>query len=572
MGKYFKHLPIFLGMLYLASPVLGQDLTNIKDQKPVKLSGSIGAGSSFYTSNEAYKTRDPFTWNLYANLTANIYGVSLPFSFVVSQYSESYSTPFSQFGLSPTYKWATLLLGYRSMSLSPMIFDGQSFLGGGLELRPGIFRFSGFYGRLNKAITEDTTFDHRIEPQFNRIGYGFKIGLEKNGNELGLSFFHAKDKEGSIPSIKDSLNNLRPQENTAFGSSWSLVFFKKLTFSGDVAASLLNRDMAYGKLDSIGHYAVPGFVRTFSPINNSTVFSYTGRAQLALMLKGINLSGGYQRIQPDYISLGTPYTVNDVETYSGNANTSFFKGRLNFNGSFSAQHNNLSKALATELQTMAGNISINANFNSHLNVNLNVNGANVYQKDGLLKIDETIRMNQLMLSYSLSPSYIISYGTKQHNLSANASFTNLNDRNPETKEFSAGDNVNGSLNYDLQFNEKFFGINSGITYSIYSQQAYKYHSTGINVGANAQFLKEHQLSVQGSVGYFLNKSSTGDAGNNLSFSLNGNVGAGKHSFGLFASYIVTPPVNLNPLDKINRIPIAVNSRNLSAGINYGYSF
>ncbi|MCO5287596.1 MAG: hypothetical protein M9898_14385 [Chitinophagaceae bacterium] len=566
---------IFSIITVLALNIFGlhaQDLTNLKEQKPFHLSGSIGAGTDYYSSNEPDMTRDPFSWNLNGNLTASIYGFSIPLSFVVNQYSTSYTTPFTQFGMSPTYKWLTVHLGYRSMSLNPFVFDGQSFLGGGIELRPGKFRFSGFYGRINKAITEDTTFDHRIEPQYSRIGYGFKIGAGNDGNEFSLSFFHGKDDKGSIPPIKDSLNTLKPQENTAVGGAWSYRLFKVLTFSGDVAFSLLNRDMNFESLDSIGHYEVPKFVRTFSPINYSTVFSYSGRTQLGLTLKGFNISGGYQRIQPDYMSLGTIYMVNDIETYSGNFGTNLFRGHLNLNGSFNAQHNNLSKALISELQTMAGNFSINANLNQHWNLNLNVNGANVYQKDGTMAIDEDVRMNQLMMNYAFSPSFNTYAANKQHTVTASINYTDLVDRNPSTKDMTAGNNINVNGTYDLQFIEKYFGINTGINYSVYSQKDYEYQSTGINVGANIQLLKQHQLSVQGNVGYFLNKSTGDTPGNNTTFSLSSSLTAGKSSFSLYGSYILTPPVNLDPLDKISLVPTAVRTKNFSAGIQYTCQF
>ncbi|QEC73737.1 hypothetical protein FSB73_20770 [Arachidicoccus ginsenosidivorans] len=118
---------IFALALQASTVLFAQDLSNLSSQKPVTLSGGIGAGTQFYTSNEPYKSRDPFIWNLNGNVTANIYSVSLPFSFVINQYSKSYSTPFSQFGLSPTYKWATLHLGYRSMELSPLILVDKAF-------------------------------------------------------------------------------------------------------------------------------------------------------------------------------------------------------------------------------------------------------------------------------------------------------------------------------------------------------------------------------------------------------------------------------------------------------------
>ena len=79
----------------------------------------------------------------------SIYGLSLPFSFNVSQYSESYEDPFTQFGISPSYKWAKLHLGYRSIQFSPFVFDGQNFLGAGVELNPGSILLS-FFLRKNQ--------------------------------------------------------------------------------------------------------------------------------------------------------------------------------------------------------------------------------------------------------------------------------------------------------------------------------------------------------------------------------------------------------------------------------------
>ena len=178
-----------------ASAAFGQELDKLKGRKPFRLSGSIGAGTNFYASDEAYKSRDPFNWNLYGNLNASLYGVELPFSFVVNQYSSSYSVPFRQFGISPTYKWATVHLGYRHLSMSPLVFDGQSFLGAGIELRPGKLQISGFYGRLNKAISEDTTYDHRVEPRYSRMGYGARIGIGSSA----CSYFMRKTPK--IPSL-----------------------------------------------------------------------------------------------------------------------------------------------------------------------------------------------------------------------------------------------------------------------------------------------------------------------------------------------------------------------------------
>ena len=210
-----------------------QNLGNLKDQKPFTLHGTLGAGAEFYQSNEAYPTRPPFAWNIYGTLNPSVYGVSLPLSFVVTQYGKSYANPFTQIGISPTYKWIKLHLGYRTIMFSPLVFAGQSFLGGGVELSPRGFYFGAFYGLLNKAVQEDTSFAHPIEPQYARIGYGIKIGVGSPKNNFSLSFFHAKDDSGSIRRLQDSLTTMLPQENTVVGSSWHFTFFHRLTWRLD---------------------------------------------------------------------------------------------------------------------------------------------------------------------------------------------------------------------------------------------------------------------------------------------------------------------------------------------------
>src|SRR5689334_23985197 len=100
--KYGLWVFIFTALHFYSS---AQDLSNLKSQKPFTWSGSIGASASFYTSTEPVYTQPPYAWNLYGNFTGNVYGVSLPVSFLVNQYGKSYTNPFTQFGVSPAYKW-----------------------------------------------------------------------------------------------------------------------------------------------------------------------------------------------------------------------------------------------------------------------------------------------------------------------------------------------------------------------------------------------------------------------------------------------------------------------------------
>ena len=97
-------------------------------------------------------------------------------------------------------------------------------------------------------------------------------------------------------------------------------------------------------------------------------------------------------------------------------------------------------------------------------------------------------------------------------------------------------------------------------------------SIGTTIGASTQLLKTHTLSLGGNFGYFFNKSNGVKAGNNFMFSINSGYSVKKHTFGLYASYLISPPVLLNPMDKIDIVPHYVNTTNFSAGVNYSFSF
>jgi hypothetical protein len=568
-------LPAALLLAALLLPVTAlraQDVSNLKGKEAVSFHGSIGAGMDFYHSNETYPTRDPFAWNVYGSFAPTIYGFSLPFSFLITQYSKSYTQPFTQFGISPSYKWIKLHLGYRSIAFSPLVFDGQSFLGGGVELSPKGFYFGAFYGRLNKAVDEDTSFNQTLAPQYARTGYGIKIGVGSLKNNVSIMVFHAKDDSGSITRVYDSLTTILPQENSVAGASWRFTFFRHLVFTGDIAGSLLNRDQSYQQIDSIGYYKIPMLVQKLMPINYSSVFSYSGQAQLSLLLKNTNLSAGYRRIQPDFVSLGVPYMLNDLEMINGNIGTSLNHGRISVNAAYNSQHNNLSHMLSSTLVTRTGNLALNTFVDQHLNVNLNVTGVQVYQRNGLLVLSDSVRMNQLMFTATLSPSLNFSDEHRQHTIGASFSYTDLDDHNPVTSAQTGGNNFSTSLNYALFFSQVYWGLNFTVLYSQYGQLENKYESAGLNVGANAQFLKAHNLVMQGSVGYFLNHDTGSPTGNNTTFSFNTNYGMQNHSLGIYLNYILTPPVNLNPLNAINHVPYAVNTKNLAGGVMYAYHF
>jgi hypothetical protein len=563
--KYF----LACWLLLTSGMAVAQDLTTLKKQKPFKINGSIGASANFYTSNEPIATRPPFGWNIYGNFTPAVYGISLPVSFVINQYGKSYQQPFTMFGLSPTYKWAKLHLGYHTMQMSPLVFDGQSFRGAGLELNPKLFRFGAFYGKLNRKINEDTTGGRFAQPQFSRIGYGLKIGVGNNTNYFDLIYFHAKDDSTSAKVINKS--SIRSQENTTLGSSFKLTVLKKITWNADIAISGLTQDLAdaEAKTDSVG-----SLEKLFSKLmtyRSSTVADYAGQSTVSIALKGYSTTFGYRRVQPDFKSLGTPYMLNDVELLNWMNNFNLSQGKLNITTTLSNQHNNLKKNLASELQTFVSNLNVSAMLSKAFNLNLNYSGYNLQQKSGTITLKDSVRLNQQIHQLGITPSYTISDTVKSHTVSASVNYMLLDDKNPVTTKFTNSNNLSASLSYTMGFIKKGTNVTVSGLFSQYKQDTNTYKTYGINLGSSAQLLKEKNLSLQGTAGYLINRSSLGNAQSNLTFSANIGCRQKHHSLAAYANYVYTP---FNPINDIinKKITQAVASKNLGGGISYNYSF
>jgi hypothetical protein len=544
-------------------------------RKKFSIRGQIGASSNFYSSNETVYTRPSFAWNVNGSFVAKINQVDLPFSFVVNQYTKSNSAAHIQFGMSPTYKWAKLYLGYRYLNLSPLTFGGQTFKGLGLELNPGQFRFAAFYGRLNKAFNEDTSAGRSRAPQYSRRGYGFKIGIGNSSRFLDVIYFHAKDDSGSATNIKRSIG---AQENAVFGSSFKLTLLKKITWTGDIAIGGLIQDLSSNRsnLDS-SNKGLRRFMNNFLPDNVGTLAAYAGQSSLSYYSTKFNSNLSFRRVQPNFKSLGTPYLLNDIELITLGSNFSIVKRKLNISTSLSHQHNNLDNSLPVELQTQVGNININALLTQRFSLNLNFSGYNLRQKNGnsevpdSLRLSDTVLLKQRVSQFNINPSYYIPKENKIHFIAGNISLQRLKDKNPTTAARTNSNNLSASAMYTLSLIKQAVSFSLNYLYSRYKQESNSYNSNGVSLGTSAQLLKNKNLNISGNFGYYSNKFS--NTGTQKNYSYSGNVGYNlkRHSFSLFANYVHSQANNLIRDAVEKTFPHAVATKNLAGGISYNYS-
>ncbi|MEP6612055.1 MAG: hypothetical protein ABJA76_09230, partial [Mucilaginibacter sp.] len=196
-----------------------QDIGNIGTQKPVTIQGTFGMGLGTYSSSGIDPREHSFNYLFSGTPIVTIYGVSFPFSIVVSDQQRGFRQPFNQYGISPTYKWVTVHAGWQSIQWSPFTLAGYNFLGGGVEVNPGKLRFGFIYGRFNKAIEQDAQQPLSFQtPAYKRTGYSVKLGYGTERNHLDITMLNAKDDANSLKSTPIS-TELAPAENLVLGIS-----------------------------------------------------------------------------------------------------------------------------------------------------------------------------------------------------------------------------------------------------------------------------------------------------------------------------------------------------------------
>lgn len=566
--KKIKTLLVVVLLSFTQSSI-AQDISTIQKNKPFVISGGIGASAQYYSSNEAVNSRPPWAWNMNGNFRASVYGIALPFSFTVSQFGNSFSQPFSQFGLSPHYKWAKLHIGYRSLPMSQLVFDGQSFRGIGVELTPKNFRFAAFYGRLNRKVNEDTTSGRFAQPQFSRNAYGIKVGIGNKKQYVDLIYFHAKDDSNSVNII--SKGRYRSQENTVIGTSFQLKPFKKITFKGDVAVSGLTEDLGTSLTDSVSGGIENKIMSKLMRYRASTDANWAMQTSVMYAQKKYNTTFSYRRVQPGFKSLGTPYLLNDIELFNWVNNLMLLKNRMTINMSLSNQRNNLKRNLNAQMNTTVGTVNFHTVVSRKFMFNLSYSGYQLKQKVGVVKLNDSFRLKQQIHQLNVMPSYMITRTSLSHSFTPTLSYMKLNDGNVVTSPFTSSSNISTSFNYVLGFVKRGVSINAAVLMNQYKQDTTRFTTYGANMGGSAGFLKNKALNVQLSTGYMLNQSNIGDVQGNLTFSGNLSYRKRKHAFNLHGNYIYTP---YNPINEVVATALSqtVASRNFMGSISYQYSF
>lgn len=529
-----KNWTIGLAAFLFCAQLFAQDLEQVKNEKAFRWTGVLNVGTDFYTNAGDVPIRsDRFAWRVSGNPTAYVYGFELPFSFTLGQQIRDVRYPtFNQFGVSPTWKWVKIHAGWRNMDFSPYTLAGHTFLGGGVELTPGKFRFAALYGQFHRAALTNAGQQYFL-PTYKRMGYGVKIGFGTASNYFDVMAFKAKDKPNSI-SIPDSLG-ITPGENLVLGVSGKATLWQKISFSIDGAASAFTRNLNSEKvvLDSLDMGEYYGAEDVIDPLF-STRINFAGKATAGYSSQNFGLQFSYEHIDPEYATMGAYFFNNDIENYTVSPMFAFGRGKVRLFGSYGVQRNNLLGNRSETSWRNIGSANLSLNPSPKMGLDLSYSNYRMSQTSTAFELSDSLKLSQATTQISVTPRFSFFGKNAVHTLIFNGIHQFLDDQNPLTEKFGDVRARVGMVTWAASFAESKLSVNSGLNYNDVQLGDTKTSNYGLSFGIGKPLAKE-RLNLNANTNFNLARLNGEADGSILNAALTGNfLVQKKHSltFGL----------------------------------------
>lgn len=539
----------------------------VSAQQKFRISGSLNGSGIGYAAAGIPARRDPFYWLLSGNLTLSYWQITAPFSFTLSQQDQTfrYPQPFNQFGVSPTYKFVTLHLGYRSMNFSEFTLAGTIFMGVGIDVAPpnSFVKVSAMYGRLAKARIVGGLNDVEFGiPSYERWGFGTKVTLGRNGQETDLILFRGKDDPSSLPDTLAAKLNVSPAENFVWGLNLRRSIGKRFSVNAEYALSAYTKDIRDPEVKLLSYKYANYLGNLYTPTISSQ-FNAAFQGQVNYKAERYQLNLKYRRLGPEYRTMGSPFMNNDFEDITGGVATSFFDSKLNVSANIGVQKNNLDHNQETQVKRFIGSINTSFVFSDKLNVSLSYSNFNsttrldrFYQQSQPDQVDSLLFL-QVTNSINATVNYNLGQGDITRSIIVNNAYQLASDNQSNKSVFY-------NINAGYQVNNTPAGISYNLNMNFNSNEVGDFNNLSIGPTATVSklFFNKKLKSMLSSACLQAYQS-----GSRISTTLTARAGCSyatksKHAFGLDFSF----------LRRNSDLKTSPSFSELRAGVTYNYSF
>ena len=437
--------------------------TDSVNKRALTFRGNISLNMVGYAVGGIPSRAEPFSAVLSANVTINLYDIEIPLILILSDKQKSYAQPFNQFGISPRWKWITIHAGYRNIAFSNYTLAGKTFLGGGIELNPSLFRFGFVYGRFNRSTNESQVYENDYQPQYKNAGFAVKLGVGNEKNFFDLILLRIKDDSNSAKQPDTGLIRT-PVQNLVSGFNSRFTFFKRLVLEAEFAVSLYTANLGAPAISDVEDDAFLRTINKFTVINQSSEYYSAGRASLQYKSELFSCKLEYKRIDPNYRSLGAYFLNNDLENLTLSPTFGLFKRKLYISGSIGLQRDNLrATKRATSIRTI-GNVSVSMNPSSRFGIDANYGNYSISQQSGRMPLSDTTKVHQANQNFSVLPRLFLFNTKRNHLIMLIYTLTNFIDKNKFTSDYTHYTAQTAQFNYTLGLIQKGWSITTGLTY------------------------------------------------------------------------------------------------------------
>lgn len=552
-----------------------KDLKNVPKQlldAGIKVSGNISSNTTYYDAKVLENRRIPFESILSGNMTFDFFGkVKMPFTFSFNSQNISFAHPFDQkyrfqqpfnrFQFKPSYKGLTLLFGVNTMTFSPLTLNGHRFEGLGIQFKPKKKPFYGNFmlGALQKAIRPDSTLNTpNNRPSYRRNGVGLQVGFKRKQQNFEIIFLHTNDVYSSNISSVHVLDNLQiyPQKNVVFALKGASPIGKKITINAEWANSAITQDTRTSiENNTTTSYRYLGLL----PVNASTINRNAIKTGIIYKGKTMNLGLDYNRVDPDYKTLGAYYFTNDIENIAASITTQLLDGKISLMGKIGRQRDNLNKFKSQTAKQWVGNMAVTYNpskaFNAQLNYSNFTNFTNMRTEleylTALVPYNALDTLNYRQVNQNLQGSMMKIFNPDnkelKKSLMMNALFQVSNSLQSNQNTSSNVATLNVQYSYDDKKKKTAFGTGATVTRNDFVIA--NDWLLGPSLNYSKSFL-ENSLKSQVNITYLNSFKSTKET----SQIVNARVGvnytlAKKHNFALSILFMNRKVKEIRPIDK-----------------------
>jgi hypothetical protein len=465
-----------------------QDLGALGETKPFEISGSLNVQAQHYATSVGNSTGRPdLTGYLAFSPTITVYGVQFPFSFYLTTSEATFRQPFNEFGVSPRYKWLTGHFGYRTLQFSQYSLSYQRWLGAGVEGNTGGIRFAAMYGRFQKAIDEDTI--RRIQSIHRRLGYAIKAGYGNETNYVDLTLFKAWDDSTSLGPVQQYGLRPLPAENAVLAVSTRFgLLGNRLTFDAEFAGSIYTRDLGAPEYIPAG---VPSFTQGFMRLTTSSSTTTAARAAIGYGERGYRIALRYERVDPNYNSMGVGYVSGDREDVTIAPAVTLFS-TLRLNGSLGLRRNNLLGDRSVTTRRLISSIAGSWQATRDLGFDLRYANYSTSSSDGRIRVTDTTRVENVSRMISGGPRISFGSDAQRHTVTAVVTHQQYDDRSLLTGALNNNRTTSGTLSYGSAINE--YSLNASLSHAASHASTYDNTTTNAAAGVSKSFM-DHRLSV-----------------------------------------------------------------------------